>query len=111
MEQTMSSVVAKLEVDKVDIEPEPSADVIPLTEFIRDFGDGLLKAVQQQNPPVYDGHPDFQRDQVMDALTRAPFPAQRDAVQALCKLLVDQNEPAAILNAEMGTGKVRRIGA
>ncbi|MEW8437662.1 MAG: SNF2-related protein [Candidatus Thiodiazotropha taylori] len=96
----MSSVV-----DKVEIEPETSADVIPLTDFIRDFGDGLLEAVQQQNPPVYDGHPDLMRDQVMDALTRAPFPAQRDAVQALCKLLVEQNEPAAILNAEMGTGK------
>ncbi|MBW9263050.1 MAG: DEAD/DEAH box helicase family protein, partial [Candidatus Thiodiazotropha sp. (ex. Lucinisca nassula)] len=101
----MSLVVDKSAVDKVEIEPEPSADVIPLTDFIRDFGDGLLDAVQQQNPPVYDGHPDLQRDQVMDALTRAPFPAQRDAAQALCKLLVDQNEPAAILNAEMGTGK------
>ncbi|MEW7972787.1 MAG: SNF2-related protein [Candidatus Thiodiazotropha endolucinida] len=101
----MSSVVDKLAVDKVEIEPETSADVIPLTDFIRDFGDGLLEAVQQQNPPLYDGHPDLMRDQVMDALTRAPFPAQRDAVQALCKLLVEQNEPAAILNAEMGTGK------
>ncbi len=41
----------------------------------------------------------------MDGLARVPFPAQRDAVQALCRLMVDQNEPAAILNAEMGTGK------
>jgi hypothetical protein len=88
-----------------DVEPGESADIIPLTDFIRDFGDGLLEAVQQQNPPVYDDHPDPYRDLVMDALTRAPFPAQRDAVQALCRLLVDQNESAAVLNAEMGTGK------
>lgn len=92
--------------------PELSSEnVIPLTDFIRDFGDGLLEAVQQQNPPVYDGLPDPNRDLVMDALTREPFPPQRDAVQALCRLLINQNEPAAILNAEMGTGKVRRIGA
>ncbi|WP_428635258.1 SNF2-related protein, partial [Sedimenticola sp.] len=95
------SVVA----EELDVEPEQSANVIPLTDFIRDFGDGLLDAVQQQNPPVYDGHPDPQRDLVMDTLTRAPFPAQRDTVQAVCRLLVDQNEPAGILNAEMGTGK------
>ncbi len=95
------SVVA----EEIDIEPELSADVVPLTDFIRDFGDGLLEAVQQQNPPVYDGHPDPQRDHVMDTLTRAPFPAQQDAVQAICRLLVEQNESAAVLNAEMGTGK------
>ena len=95
------SVVA----EEIDIEPDLSADVIPLTDFIRDFGDGLLEAVQQQNPPVYNGHPDPQRDHVMDTLTRAPFPAQRDAVQAICRLLVEQNESAAVLNAEMGTGK------
>ena len=95
------SVVA----EEIDVEPELSADIIPLTNFIRDFGDGLLEAVQQQNPPVYDGHPDPQRDHVMDTLTREPFPAQRDAVQAICRLLVEQNEPAAVLNAEMGTGK------
>ncbi|MCG7928964.1 MAG: DEAD/DEAH box helicase family protein [Candidatus Thiodiazotropha sp. 6PLUC2] len=82
-----------------------SADIIPLTEFIQDFGDGLLEAVQQQNPPIYDGQPDLKREQVMDNLIRDPFPAQRDAVQAISSLLIDQNEPAAILNAEMGTGK------
>jgi hypothetical protein len=85
--------------------------VMPLSEFIREFGDGLLESVRRDNPPVYNGEPDLDRDAVMHALLRKPFDAQRNVVQAVVKILVDQNEPAAIVNAEMGTGKVRRIGA
>ena len=100
----MSSVAEDVLTELSEIEPQ-SADVIPLTEFIRDFGEGLLDAVQQQNPPIYDGQPDPLRDQVMDGLIREPFPAQREAVQAICRLLLDEGEKAAVLNAEMGTGK------
>lgn len=79
---------------------------IPLTEFIRDFGDGLLEAVRRQNPPIYEeGDADPFRDAVMSALSRKPFPAQREAVQAVTRLLLDENQPSAIINAEMGTGK------
>ncbi len=92
-----------------DIEPAKEdadeSNVIPLTEFIEDFGDGLLEAVQRQNPPIYTGVGDTSRQRVMDGLLRAPFPAQADAVQAVCSLLVDQGEKAAIINGEMGTGK------
>ena len=84
--------------------PEPK-NVIPLSEFVADFGDGLMQAVLAQNPPVYDGVPDPRRDAVMDGLKRQPFPAQRDLVQALARLLVDANEAAAIANGEMGCGK------
>lgn len=79
--------------------------VIPLQQFIADFGDGLLETVAQQNPPIYDGMPDSERDAVMDHLLRKPFDAQRDRVQALARLLIDANAPAAVLNGEMGTGK------
>ncbi|MCQ6964055.1 DEAD/DEAH box helicase family protein [Aromatoleum toluolicum] len=41
----------------------------------------------------------------MDRLARRPFPAQREAVQAFTRLLLDAGEPAVVLNAEMGTGK------
>ena len=93
-------------VDEVEpAEEVGESNVIPLTEFIEDFGDGLLEAVQRQNPPVYSGVGDASRQQVMDGLLRTPFPAQADAVQAVCSLLVDQDEKAAIINAEMGTGK------
>jgi hypothetical protein len=84
---------------------EVPAHTIPLTEFVSDFGDGLLAAVTQQNPPVYDGRPDPQRDAVMEALKRKPFAAQRGVVQSVARLLIDAGEPAAVVNAEMGTGK------
>jgi hypothetical protein len=79
--------------------------VIPLTQFLADFGPGLLEAVGRQNPPTFEGVPDPRRDAVMDGLERAPFPAQREVVQAVTRLLVDAGERAAIINAEMGTGK------
>ena len=35
---------------------------IPLTRFIEEFGDGLLDAVQSQNPAVYSGRSDPRRE-------------------------------------------------
>ncbi len=84
---------------------ETDSSVISLTDFIEQFGDGLLEAVRKQNPPVYDGTPSAARDAVMDALKRKPFQAQRDVVQAVTRLMIEHGDPAAIINAEMGTGK------
>ena len=84
---------------------EEGGEIIPLSDFIKDFGGGLLAAVQKQNPPVYDGIPNERRGEILDSLLRKPFPAQAEAVQAIAKLLVDEGDPSAILNAEMGTGK------
>lgn len=81
------------------------ANVISLQDFIRDFGSDLLSAVERDNPPVYSGGAYVERDTVLQSLLRKPFEAQADAVKALSALLFDQNEQAAILNAEMGTGK------
>ncbi|MCP5190702.1 MAG: DEAD/DEAH box helicase [Pseudomonadales bacterium] len=78
---------------------------LTLTRFIEEFGDGLLDAVQCQNPAVYSDQFDPHRESVMEGLLRQPFPAQRDVVQAVTRLLVDENQPAAVINAEMGTGK------
>ncbi len=99
------SVAIDVVDDVAPAEEAGESNVIPLTEFIEDFGDGLLEAVQRQNPPIYTGVGDTSRQRVMDGLLRAPFPAQADAVQAVCSLLVDQGEKAAIINGEMGTGK------
>ena len=92
--------------EAVELEIEVvSPNVIPLSQFVTDFGDDLLAAVSQQNPPVYDGTPNTARELVMDGLKRDPFEAQRDVVQAITRLLVDEAEQAAVINAEMGTGK------
>lgn len=85
---------------------ELHANVISLQAFIGEFGADLLSAVERDNPPVYtQGAVYTERDRVMQGLLRKPFEAQADAVKALAALLFDQNERAAILNAEMGTGK------
>ncbi|MDH5181009.1 MAG: DEAD/DEAH box helicase family protein [Gammaproteobacteria bacterium] len=76
-----------------------------LTEFVTDFGDDLLNAVSRQNPPIYEGQPDPYREAIMAMLSRQPFPAQRGVVQAISRLLIDEGEKSAIINAEMGTGK------
>ncbi|WLI07580.1 DEAD/DEAH box helicase [Pseudomonas sp. FP597] len=78
---------------------------IGLTEFIEEFGDELLDSLNRSNPPVYACHIDPARQRVMDELKRQPFSAQAEVVQAVAALLLDRNEQAAVINAEMGTGK------
>lgn len=78
---------------------------LSLPDFVAQFGDGLLEAVRTQNPPIYAGIPNAKRNAIMEQLLRKPFDAQKEVVQAVTSLLVDENQPAAIINAEMGTGK------
>jgi len=100
----MNAVAEAIQIDETDAETE-NPSVIPLSQFVTEFGDDLLTAVSHQNPPIYDGIPNTHRELVMDGLKRDPFDAQRDVVQAVTRLLVDEAEKAAIINAEMGTGK------
>lgn len=78
---------------------------INLTDFIDEFGDELLQSLNRSNPPVYAGAINEQHERVMNDLKRKPFAAQAEVVQAIAALLLDRNEQAAIINAEMGTGK------
>lgn len=99
----------KIVVDGATEEAQLNGDiptsVIPLSEFIRDFGSDLMAAVERDNPPVYSNNPNAERSRVLQGLLRKPFEAQANAIQAVSALLFDANEKAAILNAEMGTGK------
>lgn len=79
--------------------------VITLTDFINDFGSGLMQAVQDQNPPVFDGTSNESREILMDTMLRTPFDAQRDLIQSVSHLLIDKGHKAAVINGEMGTGK------
>jgi hypothetical protein len=78
---------------------------IPLHHFLNEFGDGLLDRVREQNPAVYTCEPRPRWDGIFTKLLRKPFDAQANAVKAVSELLLNQGEPASILNAEMGTGK------
>ena len=80
---------------------------LSLHHFIADFGEDLLRAVERELPPVYQGqgqHP-VERDWALNRLKRKPFDAQREAVHAATTLLVDRDEQACVLNCDMGTGK------
>ena len=83
---------------------DDAKNVIPLSQFIADFGEGLLEAVQRENPPVYQAcNPDW--DAILDGLKRDPYDAQRDRIHAALTLLQIAGERAAVINGEMGTGK------
>lgn len=81
-----------------------NSNVVALSDFVANFGDGLLENVERAYPPRYQDY-NFDRDMVMQSLKRIPFEAQADVVQAISALLIDDNAPAGIINAEMGTGK------
>lgn len=78
---------------------------VDLNAFVEEFGDALLASLNRSHPPVYDGEGNSVRQAIMDGLKRKPFPEQAEVVQAISALMLDRNEPAGIINAEMGTGK------
>ncbi|MFT3819848.1 MAG: SNF2-related protein [Rubrivivax sp.] len=90
-----------------DVDPDAGLNepAMPIAEFVTNFRDSLLQAVRAQNPPVYDDTPDPLRELLLDGLLRSPFPAQRAVIQAVVKYLVDEAQPSAVVNGEMGTGK------
>ena len=88
-----------------DNQTDAVKNLMPLTDFLSDFGDSLFDAVSQQNTPIYQGEEHTEDEKVLSGLTRQLFPAQKRTVNAISKLLFDENQPAGIINAEMGTGK------
>ena len=89
--------------------PVPDGDTqgneMPLSSFLADFGSSLFQAVTEQNRPVYHGQIYPKTETVLDGLSRPLFAAQREVVRAVLQLLVREDKPAAVINAEMGTGK------
>jgi Type III restriction enzyme, res subunit/Helicase conserved C-terminal domain len=99
------NVIDLEEIATVSKPAELLEQIIPLNEFIDQFGTGLLDAVNAQNPAVYTGQHHQGWNDVMDGLLRAPFKEQREVVHAVCQLLAIAHQPAAVINGEMGTGK------
>ena len=92
--------------EHIDSETDATTgEKMPIAAFVRDFRASLVEAVRLQNPPVYDGVQRRDWNALLDQLTRSPFAAQRDVVHAVCRLLVDAGERAAVINGEMGVGK------
>ena len=56
----------QIDVLESGTEQAAPANVLSLSQFIGDFGDGLLEAVREQNPPIHDGQTDASREVIMD---------------------------------------------
>ncbi len=97
-------VVADSVTDIAEEEPA-NPNQMGLKIFLDEFGEGLFDAVSAQNQPVYTGQTCDKHQQVLAGLTRTLFEPQAKAVGAVMELLVNRNQPAAIINGEMGTGK------
>ena len=80
-------------------------DVMPLAQFLAEFGEPLMAQINRQTPVVYDGRHDNWQDDVLAGLKRQPFPAQKHRIHACYAGLVTHGLPAVFLNGEMGTGK------
>ena len=78
---------------------------LTLTQFLSEFGDSLFDAVTKQNQPVYTGQRYPTTEAVFDGLARPLFEAQKNVARACLQLLMQEDKPAAIINAEMGSGK------
>lgn len=87
------------------LEAAASPLTLSLQDFVTEFGDELLDALNYANPPVYAGQPRAHRQLVLAGLKRRLFPAQADVVHAVTELLIERNERAAVVNGEMGCGK------
>lgn len=103
----------EIETTVTDIEPvqgelldaESSPLTLSLQDFVGEFGDELLDALNSANPPVYTGQPQAHRQLIVASLKRKLFAAQAEVVHAATELLIDRGERAAIVNGEMGCGK------
>lgn len=84
--------------------PQIVGDRLSMQNFLTQFGRQLLDTVRATQPPVYT-ELNSTLSECLSRLKRKPFAAQEETVQAVVKLLLDRDERAAVINAEMGTGK------
>ncbi|WP_372387439.1 helicase-related protein [Xanthomonas axonopodis] len=101
--ETTAAEAAPVQGELLDAESSPLT--LSLQDFVGEFGDELLDALNGANPPVYNGQPQAHRQLVVASLKRKLFPAQAEVVHAAAELLIDRGERAAIVNGEMGCGK------
>lgn len=78
---------------------------LTLNEFINNFRSPLLEAVKAQCTPLFSETINPRDAEILAKLSRAPYPGQARIIHAMKALLIDCNQPAGIINADMGTGK------
>ena len=92
--ETTAADAAPVQGELLDAESSPLT--LSLQDFVGEFGDELLDALNSANPPVYTGQPQAHRQLIVASLKRKLFPAQAEVVHAAAELLIDRGERAAI---------------
>ena len=105
LEEAVSPDILAMSDDELLAELNADPLEIALTAFVEEFGDSLLKTLNESNPPVFTGNIQPHRQAVLDGLNRKLFTVQAKAVHAAAAVIMDQGESAAIINGEMGCGK------
>ena len=89
-------------------------NAVKLKDFLERHGARLGEKIEQNLTPVYNPlHPEGVEEygQKMLTLLRKPFPVQAEVIKGISKALYGQGRRHLFVCGEMGTGKVRRIGA
>ena len=98
---------------------EPVIDgqkTVKLADFLDEWGDMLKNQVIQNMNPVYslkaEDDWDSQAREKLQQLLRKPFESQtRKGILPVARSFFKEDHKAAFMVGEMGTGKVRHIGA
>ncbi len=87
---------------------------VTLKDFLERHGARLGEKIEQNLTPVYNPlRPEGvgAYEEKMLPLLRKPFPVQGEVIKGISKALYDLKRRHLFVCGEMGTGKVRRIGA
>jgi hypothetical protein len=87
---------------------------VKLKDFLERHGSCLGEKIEQNLTPVYNPiYPEGVEEygKKMEELLRKPFPVQAEVIKGISKALYGSGRRHLFVCGEMGTGKVRRIGA
>src|SRR3546814_4229752 len=88
--ETTTAEATSVQGELLDAESSPLT--LSLQDFVGEFGDELLDALNSANPPVYSGEPQAHRQLIVASLKRKLFQAQAEVVHAAAELLIDRGE-------------------
>ena len=77
------------------------SEVKSVSDYLKAYGSTLAEKIKKEAKPLFNPGDDW--DKKMSTMIRQPFPAQGDAIMAVCELLKEKK--SALICGEMGVGK------
>jgi hypothetical protein len=109
-------MTTEIEILGNEVDTEEQNETIKLAEFLDTWGDILKTKVVENMDPVYNPKMEDKWDQKartkLENLVRPAFESQIErGILPITRFLYKEDRKAATLVGEMGTGKVRHVGA